>query len=325
MVKKLSLTPQAELEARLLYLHQQGFSDEKTVEEVFGPLEDWILQIGDRSLLLEPLNQAWLVRDDLHQTWEPTGVAVGEGNFFVKGDRLAVRWNKAGKARQVAQDQPAAIPQTMPSPPVSIPPSTVRQTTPPAKRRSAWAWIFSFSGMVVSCISLVCGGLSLVYGLTSQPASDEAANLLAQTQVAVSSTMTARAYNSSSSSTQNTPAGSIPAQTQAAGSSSAAQPATVTASYGNWQTVTCPGSATTRLAVGRQAYVGDVGGYSLTVFSKAGYDGEELYYLEEGAAMLVIGGPVCLDGQLWWQINIDQGNEGWVPEATASGQYLVEP
>ena len=324
MVKKTSLSSQADLEARLQYLHSLAELQGKSFEEIYGALETWIMKLGERSLLLFPLQYEWMYWDALHETWEPTGVAPGEAEFIAEGNRLTCRWKDPSKAHRMEIPQPQTTSQ-----PASVPsiqaPHVIEQQPAPAKRRSALGWIFSFSGMVVSCISLVCGGLSLVYGLTSQPASDDAANLLAQTQVAVSSTMTARAYSSSSAITQNTPVGSIPAQTQAAGSSSAAQPATVTASYGNWQSVTCPGSATTRLAVGRQAYVGDVGGYSLTIFSKAGYDGEELYYLEEGAAMLVIGGPVCLDGQLWWQINIDQGNEGWVPEATASGQYLVEP
>jgi hypothetical protein len=323
VVKKTSLSPQAELEDRLQYLRSLAESQGKSFEEIYGALDSWIMQLGERSLLLSPIQNQWLYWDAIHETWEPTGVAPGEGEFITEGNRLTCRWKDPSQARRMPVPQPI----TTSSPAVVISDQLhqqeIQQYTLPPRRRSAFGWIFSFSGLIVSCISLLCGGLSLFYGLTSQPASDEGAQL-AQTQVAISSTMTARAFNASSSTSQNTPAGSFPAQTQTAGSSSAAQPATVTASYGNWQAVTCPGSPTTRLAVGRQAYVGDVGGYSLTVFSKAGYDGEELYYLEEGAAMLVIGGPVCLDGQLWWQINVDQGNEGWVPETSQSGQYLVD-
>lgn len=71
--------------------------------------------------------------------------------------------------------------------------------------------------------------------------------------------------------------------------------------------------------------MGDVGGYSLTIYAKPGYEFDELYYLEEGAPLTIIGGPTCIENQLWWEINLDQGHTGWAPETSETGDYLLNP
>lgn len=63
-------------------------------EEIFGPLEGWILEVGNNRLLLNPLNGYWLYEDPIHaNSWEITGFQAGEVLFYLEGEELAVRLN----------------------------------------------------------------------------------------------------------------------------------------------------------------------------------------------------------------------------------------
>lgn len=73
------------------------------------------------------------------------------------------------------------------------------------------------------------------------------------------------------------------------------------------------------------ASVGNVGGYSLPIYSEPGYDSKELYYYEEGAPITIEEGPVCVGKQLWWRISINGLLRGWAPETSESGDYLINP
>ncbi len=87
----------------------------------------------------------------------------------------------------------------------------------------------------------------------------------------------------------------------------------------------CPGAPASRLQVGSQAAVGDVGGYSLTIFAEPGDEFAELFYLEEGDLLKIINGPICSKNQLWWEIQRDSGHTGWAPESSETGDYLLNP
>ena len=70
----------------LLKVHQHS---ERPVEEVFGPMEDWIFQISDEwKLLLIPFTGQWLFFDSVHDDWQDTGHKAGEVVFFVENRLL---------------------------------------------------------------------------------------------------------------------------------------------------------------------------------------------------------------------------------------------
>ena len=82
---------QQALEARLAKLWARGLDANATIEEAFGPFEDWTLSLGERSLLLHPASRAWFYLDPIHDTWEPTGFGPGEVAFVASGSRLGYR------------------------------------------------------------------------------------------------------------------------------------------------------------------------------------------------------------------------------------------
>lgn len=49
-----------------------------------------------------------------------------------------------------------------------------------------------------------------------------------------------------------------------------------------------------------------------------------LRLISPGKEFLVIGGPVCADGYIWWQIEFDQYSGYWVAEGE-EGNYFIEP
>lgn len=70
-------------------------------------------------------------------------------------------------------------------------------------------------------------------------------------------------------------------------------------------------------------------GYSITVRTEPGADaGDVAGYLEGNAEMVLVNGPVWLQGLsdtiVWWYVRLDDGTEGWVP-ANTSELTLLEP
>ncbi len=54
------------------------------VETVFGPMEDWIFEVGDGwKLLLIPFSSRWWYFDRIHDDWQDTGHGMGEVVFQV--------------------------------------------------------------------------------------------------------------------------------------------------------------------------------------------------------------------------------------------------
>lgn len=78
---------QKKIEGRMSQIWDTRFSQDKTIEEIFGSLESWMLQIGKHSLLLHPVLKEWFYLDEGHQTWEPSGFGPGEV-FFVAFENL---------------------------------------------------------------------------------------------------------------------------------------------------------------------------------------------------------------------------------------------
>lgn len=62
-----------------------------TRAEMVGDIADWILALGDRRLLLNPLSGRWHYYDRLHDTWEETDFAPGAVEFVIEAGRLVAR------------------------------------------------------------------------------------------------------------------------------------------------------------------------------------------------------------------------------------------
>jgi hypothetical protein len=187
----------------------------------------------------------------------------------------------------------------------------VRLARPPARKRtSPLRWAISIGGLAISCLMMLCSGASLYNDLAKRAPAMGEESILYLTQTAFSAELTPLPQEVGPIADQPLANPNPPEPSQA--------PPVVSG-------ISCPGAPASRLKVGEQAMVGDVGGYSLTIYAQPGYQAEELYYLEQDAMLTIIGGPTCIDNQLWWEINLDQGHTGWAPESSETGDYLLNP
>lgn len=88
---KNSKKTQQMIEQQLEKYSGQAVDTDKTITQIYGPMQDWTLELGSQTLLLHPLEKAWYYLDQLHQTWEPTGFGPGEAQFVAVGNKLGVR------------------------------------------------------------------------------------------------------------------------------------------------------------------------------------------------------------------------------------------
>lgn len=90
----------------------------------------------------------------------------------------------------------------------------------------------------------------------------------------------------------------------------------------------CSGLVPSRLQSGQTARVvlnGD--GLGNTVRDGPGKEqsgSQVISALAEGAIITVVQGPICLDGLVWWSIEMPNGGSGWTAEGDVS-QYYLEP
>ena len=66
---------------------------ETDLDDAFGLLQDWVLEIGSYRLLLNPLNGYWIYADTIHNSMEATGIRAGEALFYLEGEELETRLN----------------------------------------------------------------------------------------------------------------------------------------------------------------------------------------------------------------------------------------
>jgi|GEM_PF-5107909 len=86
--------------------------------------------------------------------------------------------------------------------------------------------------------------------------------------------------------------------------------------------VLCDEAPESRLAIGMRARVTYTDGVPLRVRNAP--NGEIITQLQEGTEFNVIGGSVCENGYLWWQIQTDDNLIGWSAEG-ADDSYFIEP
>lgn len=83
--------------------------------------------------------------------------------------------------------------------------------------------------------------------------------------------------------------------------------------------VPCLNSLSPRLQVGSDGYIV----YDLGLAIRIEPAGEEITRLGFGVQFTVLAGPKCLNDMNWWQVELDSGEIGWVPEA--ANRYLIAP
>ena len=85
--------------------------------------------------------------------------------------------------------------------------------------------------------------------------------------------------------------------------------------------ITCPESLPTRLGIGTVGYVNYNLGLALR--SGPGAESEFVVNLDFGTNFTVISEPECIDGIIWWEVELTDGTTGWLSEGI--DYYLITP
>ena len=88
----------------------------------------------------------------------------------------------------------------------------------------------------------------------------------------------------------------------------------------NLGSVDCPGAPPTRLAVGDLAVV--VSDPDPVRARASAPDGEILTLLYRDYALSIVGGPICANEMLWWEVELRDGERAWVAEGI-EGEYFI--
>lgn len=84
----------------------------------------------------------------------------------------------------------------------------------------------------------------------------------------------------------------------------------------------CPDTMDSQMTVGIHGRTTLIGTGTTNV--RANPDGDVITRINNGTEFNIIGGPDCAGGRFtWWQIQLDNGTQGWVAEG--EGNYFVEP
>lgn len=86
---------------------------------------------------------------------------------------------------------------------------------------------------------------------------------------------------------------------------------------------TCGAAPPPRLTVGESARVTFTDGSSLNI--RTGAAGEFIMQIPEGTRVQIVGGPVCADNFLWWELTLESEDVtvgGWAAEGDAEDYYL---
>jgi hypothetical protein len=67
-----------------------------------------------------------------------------------------------------------------------------------------------------------------------------------------------------------------------------------------------------------------VGDESLIFRTEPNADAPHVGSLTVGANASILSGPACYDEMRWWQVRLEDGQEGWLPEANTN-QFFSEP
>lgn len=82
----------------------------------------------------------------------------------------------------------------------------------------------------------------------------------------------------------------------------------------------CPGAPAARLIVGAVALVAP--GSANNIREAAATSAKVVIQAQPGDNLLVIGGPTCAEGYLWWNVALTSGEIGWTVEGSSKGYFL---
>jgi hypothetical protein len=99
-------------------------------------------------------------------------------------------------------------------------------------------------------------------------------------------------------------------------------PTTVVAANPTW--LPCPGTYFSRLRVGIQAHVSYDPPLANRVRSQPNIASAVLGFVQPGEKVSIIGGPICSNEWIWWQIrSLASGMTGWTAEGDQTSYWLV--
>ena len=88
--------------------------------------------------------------------------------------------------------------------------------------------------------------------------------------------------------------------------------------------VPCPGTYASRLHVNDQAFVSYDPPLANRVRTQPNSVSPVVGFIQPGEKVLIIGGPICSNEWIWWQIrSIQSGMTGWTAEGDKTGYWLV--
>jgi len=141
LIKQLAADQQRAIETRYEQFKVHSQNPERTMEDIFGPSEDWTLEIGSYQLLLLPLSGQWWYLHPLYETWENTGYSAGEVTFYLLGGLLEgqpVESGATAAAPQAAAPAQPAEPAQIPTQSFPQPDRELEQATMIAPLHAAW-------------------------------------------------------------------------------------------------------------------------------------------------------------------------------------------
>ncbi len=112
MVSQRALRTQDELEAQLACLDLSRVDSDTPAEQVLGPFEAWVLELGAYRLFLSPVDGRWFLFDPIHEDWVDTGCKAGEVTFALQAGEIAM----VPKAPEPARPASGAAPPGAPLP-----------------------------------------------------------------------------------------------------------------------------------------------------------------------------------------------------------------
>jgi Tol biopolymer transport system component len=85
----------------------------------------------------------------------------------------------------------------------------------------------------------------------------------------------------------------------------------------------CPGAQPSRIARGMRVYVAYDPPLRNRVRAAAGTNATTIGYMDPGGEAVILDGPGCADGWVWWQVRLDNGLSGWTAEGDGDVYWLV--
>lgn len=66
------------------------FDPDRTMESVFGDIDEWVFTLGPEKFFLNPLTREWWFFDLVHDDWVRTGYLAGTVTFVWNGKEVTI-------------------------------------------------------------------------------------------------------------------------------------------------------------------------------------------------------------------------------------------